>query len=166
MESGEEPDTGPDIVKMRALGITALTVTLIVSFVTPYALLNYIGEPLPYPRPPGWPTHIWLYLQGAFSVNVGFLEWYKTDGLGLSLYDSALFWVLSLIAALQFLHPTWDRKRLAVHLVVLIFSLTAWILCAHAIYGDMDDYAVIPIPITPVVALVALLLICISSRSE
>lgn len=163
MDSGEEPEIGHDIVKMRVLGVVATVITIIVAFRTPYVLLDYIGAPSPHPPPPGWPTDIWLYLQGAFSFNFGFRTWYNLSGL--SLYDSTLFWILSLIVALQFLHPAWGRRRLAVHLAVLLFSLAAWILGAYVIYGDMDDYAVVPITITPVVALVALILIWVVSRT-
>ncbi|MBS3793620.1 MAG: hypothetical protein KGY80_01870 [Candidatus Thorarchaeota archaeon] len=162
MVSEGQPDVNHDIVKMKVLGFFALILTLIVGFMTPYAILRTTLEPPSDPVPPGWTPIIRLYLEAAHFGSGGFWEWYTLDGLDQR--SSTLFLVLTLIAALQFIRPARGKRRLLVHLMMLSVFLATWILGVYAIYGQLSQWIVTPIPLTPITAIIARLSIWGASR--
>ncbi|MFO7835224.1 MAG: hypothetical protein R6V83_01095 [Candidatus Thorarchaeota archaeon] len=162
MVSEAESETSHDIVKMRVLGFFAMIITLIAGFMIPYAILYNMEEPPVGGLPPGWTYSIRLYLGGADFGSGGFQETYSINGLNQR--DSALFFLLTLIASLQFISPARGKKRLLVHLIVLSVSLAIWILGVYFIYRQLSSWTVLPVPLTPVVAIIALLCVWIASR--
>jgi hypothetical protein len=147
---------------MKVLGVFALILTLIVGFMTPYALLHTTLEPPSDPVPPGWTPIIRLYLGGAHFGSGGFWEWYTLDGL--DQHSSTPFLVLTLVAALQFILPARGKRRLLVHLMILSIFLATWIFGVYAIYGQLSQRIVTPIPLTPITAIIALLSIWVATR--
>jgi hypothetical protein len=146
-----------DIKKLIGITIPSLIV-VIVAMVTPFVILLRNGVPPSDPPPPGWDSSVAIYLWAA-NFSIGHIQDRYILGDGVTNLHALIFVAMTLIYVI-IQSIVIGRKLQVKHGVVIeIVLLLIWISICQLIYGTLQDWTLIQIPLLPLVGISVLLVL-------
>jgi hypothetical protein len=129
--------------------IIAILLLGFVAIVTPFAVLETTASPPYYPPPPGWYSSVTIYLWAA-RFGVGFtLTEYGLGGGVTNLYTTPFV----IMTVLYFIiHISVGLRRVpARYGAVIDFAVfVIWVAACQLIYGTLQEWTLVQIPILPI----------------
>ncbi|MFW9807173.1 MAG: hypothetical protein ACFFFK_10635 [Candidatus Thorarchaeota archaeon] len=137
------------IIPMILLGFVAIFV--------PFVVLNNLNPPPYYPPPPGWESSVTIYLWAARFTSAFFQVEYGVGGVtNLNTIPfvimMALYFLIHIAVGLRKIPA---RYGAGIDVLILI----VWISVCHLIYGTLEEWSLIQMPVFPIVGLSMLLLV-------
>ncbi len=144
--------------KQRLIGIIIPLLLLgFVAFASPIAVLVTTEEPPPFP-PPGWESSVTIYLWAARFTSAFIQTEYGLEG-GITNFHTIpfvimtmLYFIIHIAVGLRIVPA---RYGAGVAVIVLII----WVTICHLIYGTLQEWSLIQIPILPIVGVTILLVV-------
>ncbi len=132
-----------------------------VAFASPIAVLITTEEPPPFPLP-GWESSVTIYLWAARFTSAFIQTEYGFEGGVTNLHTipfiimTVLYFIIHIAVGLRRIPA---RYGAGIDVMVLI----AWVTICHLIYGTLQEWSLIQMPIIPIVG-VAILLVVYGSQ--
>lgn len=143
-----------DLRKLIGIIIPGLIV-VIVAIVTPFVILFRNGVP-PDPPPPGWDSSVVIYLWAA-NFSIGHIQDRYILGDGVTNLHALIFVVMTLIYLIVQSTVIGRKLQAKYGLAIGIVLFLIWISVCQLIYGTLQDWTLIQIPLLPLVGISILL---------
>jgi hypothetical protein len=157
----ESPAAQPYEVRQFIGRIIPVLLLGFVAFVAPIAVLITTEEPPPFPSP-GWESSVTIYLWAARFTSAFIQTEYGLGGGVTNLHTipfiimTVLYCIIHIAVGLRKVPA---RSGAGIDVMVLII----WVTLCHLIYGTLQEWSLIQIPILPIVG-VSILLVVYGSR--
>ena len=144
-----------DLRKLIGIVIPGLIV-VIVAVVTPFVILLRNGVPPSDPPPPGWDSSVVIYLWAA-NFSIGHIQDRYILGDGVTNLHALIFVVMTLIYLIVQSTVIGRKLQAKYGLAIGIVLFLIWISVCQLIYGTLQDWTLIQIPLLPLVGISILL---------
>jgi len=128
-----------------------------VAIASPFAVLQNNEPPPYYPPPPGWESSVTIYLWAARFPSAFIQTEYSVGGVtNLHTIPFVIMAVLySIIHIAVGLRKVPARSSAGIGVMVFII----WMITCHLIYGTLQEWSLIQLPILPIVGVLILLVV-------
>jgi hypothetical protein len=157
---GDSLSNSYDIQKLIGI-IIPVVFFVLVTINTPIAVLVTTEEPPPFP-PPGWESSVTIYLWAARFSIAQIQEIYGLEG-GITNLHTTPFVIMTVLYFV--IHVAVGMRRMPARYGAIIdfILFLIWIVVCHSIYGTLQTWSLIQVPIIPIVGM-ALLLVVYGNR--
>ena len=136
------------IVSVILLGIVAIF--------SPFAVLRNYDAPHILPPPPGWEPSVTIYLWAAQFGIANIQDEYSLGG-GVTNLHALLFVIMTLIYFVIQIAVSMRRMQAKYGVAIEIALFLIWVPVCQLIYGSLQDWTLIQIPLLPIVGISILL---------
>jgi hypothetical protein len=146
-----------DLQKLVGIVIPVLLLGF-VAIISPFAVLrNNVGPPS-YPPPPGWESSVTIYLWAA-RFSVAFIQGEYGLGGGVTNLHTIPFVIMTFIYIVIQIAVSDRKLRATSGMAIEILLFLIWVSVCQLIYGSLQDWTLIQIPLLPIAGISFLLVV-------